>query len=128
MHVYGRRHLAVATVKFAVLAPLIAAGLYYLPNYNFLERWTAYHSALLLRLMGMEGTYGVVNGLPYVNEFQIVTECTGIQVVAIFAGILLPRASEGAWLAAIKMIRIMADSPRSDGRSRCARSNRTQSG
>ncbi len=90
MHVYGRRHLAVATVKFAALAPLIAAGLYYLPNYDFLERWTAYHSSLLLPYLGIEGTYRVLGGLPYVNEFQIVTECTGIQVVAVFAGILLP--------------------------------------
>ncbi len=96
-----------ATVKFAVLAPLIAASLYYLPNYNFLERLTAYHSALLLRLLGMEGTYGVVNGLPYVNEFQIVTECTGIQVVAVFAGILLPLPLIG-WRRKLLVIGLVA--------------------
>jgi len=77
-------------LSFAVLAPLIAAGLYYIPNYNFLERWTAYHSALLLQALGMVGTYSVVDGTPRVNEFLIVKECTGIQVVAVFAGILLP--------------------------------------
>ncbi len=51
----------------------------------------------------------MVKGIPYLNEFQIVTECTGIQVVAVFAGILVPLSAIG-WRRKLAVIDLVAAS------------------
>jgi exosortase/archaeosortase family protein len=68
----------------------LSASLYYLPNYFILEKITADHSAMLLNWIGIPAASRTVDGRAFVNEFEIERMCTGIQVTAIFAGILIP--------------------------------------
>ena len=77
-------------VVYVCIMVALSAGLYYLPNYFLLEKVTADHSAALLNWMGITATSRAVNGRAFVNEFEIERMCTGIQVTAIFAGILIP--------------------------------------
>ncbi len=74
---------------FGMIATGLSAGLYYLPDYFWLEQITAVHSAWLLNIIGVNGFAWTVDGRAYVNEFWIDRACTGIQVVAVFAGILV---------------------------------------
>ena len=68
----------------------IASALYYLPNYSWLEYATAYHSEQLLQLVGIPAIITVTSAGTMLNEFLVDKPCTGIQVVATFAGILIP--------------------------------------
>mgnify|MGYP001026403807 CR=1 FL=1 len=77
-------------VGYLVAFATIASVIYYLPNYAWLEYWTAYHSELVMRMFGMRATTTVTPAGTLLNEFLIDRPCTGIQVVATFAGILLP--------------------------------------
>jgi exosortase/archaeosortase family protein len=69
---------------------ILSASFYYLPNYFILEKITADHSAALLNWIGIPAVSHVMDGRAFVNEFEIERMCTGIQVTAIFAGILIP--------------------------------------
>jgi len=69
---------------------ILSVSLYYVPDYFILEKLTADHSALLLGWMRIPATSRVVDGRAFVNDFEIERMCTGIQVTAIFMGILLP--------------------------------------
>ena len=79
-----------AIVIYVSIMAVLSASLYYLPNYFILEKTTADHSALLLNWMGISAASRVMDGRAFVNEFEIERMCTGIQVTAIFAGILIP--------------------------------------
>lgn len=68
----------------------IASTIYYVPNYAWLESATAYHSAQVLNFFGVPAAVKVASEGVLLNEFVIDKPCTGIQVVATFAGILLP--------------------------------------
>ena len=75
---------------YAFIITALSASLYYLPNYFILEKITADHAAVLLNWIGIPATSFVKDGRACVNEFEIERMCTGIQVTAIFAGILIP--------------------------------------
>jgi len=75
---------------YVFIMAVISAGLYYLPNYFILEKITADHSAMLLNWIGIPATSLAKDGRAFVNEFEIERMCTGIQVTAVFAGILIP--------------------------------------
>jgi exosortase/archaeosortase family protein len=77
-------------VVYVLVMVVLSAGLYYLPNYFLLEKITADHSAILLNWIGIPAVSFVKDGRAFVNEFEIERMCTGIQVTAIFAGILIP--------------------------------------
>jgi exosortase/archaeosortase family protein len=77
-------------VTYVFIMAILSAGLYYLPNYFVLEKMTADHSAVLLNWIGIPAASRVVGGRAFVNEFEIERMCTGIQVTAVFAGILIP--------------------------------------
>ena len=75
---------------YVFVMAVLSASLYYLPNYFILEKVTADHSAILLNWIGIPAASRAVGSRAYVNEFEIERMCTGIQVTAIFAGILIP--------------------------------------
>jgi len=77
-------------VLYLFVAAALSASLYYLPNYFILEKITADHSAVLLNWIGIPAASLAKDGRAFVNEFEIERMCTGIQVTAIFAGILIP--------------------------------------
>ncbi len=91
-----RRLLGQNPKKYGVVAGYLAAfaaissSIYYLPNYSWLESATAYHSALLMRFFGMPAIVKVTEAGVQLNQFLVDRPCTGIQVVATFAGILIP--------------------------------------
>ena len=75
---------------YAVAAVALAAGLYYLPDYFMLEKITADSSAALLNLIGIPAESWVRDHRAFVNEFEIERMCTGVQVITVFVGILVP--------------------------------------
>ena len=75
---------------YVVLATLIILIIYYLPNYFFLEKAIADHSAFLLNSTGVQVQTKIVNESVFLENIRIVKDCTGVQVVAVFCGMLLP--------------------------------------
>ncbi|MHA2406077.1 MAG: hypothetical protein ACXACH_04920, partial [Candidatus Hermodarchaeia archaeon] len=76
---------------------------YFLPQPFFLAIPTAVVSASMLALMGIPSVSLVdwINQVVYVSvlgfqQYQIVRECTGIQVIAVFMGLILP-LPRGTW-------------------------------
>ncbi len=82
--------LILQTAIYVSSFALIAYFIYYIPNYFFLEWYTAQHSASILTAIGIPSYATAYSGMAFVNEVQIVKQCTGIQVVAVFAGFLIP--------------------------------------
>jgi exosortase/archaeosortase family protein len=67
----------------------VALIVYYLPNYFFYEKLTAEHSAVLLQLIGIKGTVWYQGDRVFLNQFEIQRMCTGVQVIAVFLGIIV---------------------------------------
>ena len=75
---------------YVIAAAVIILAIYYLPNYFFLEKATADHTAFLLNSLGMRVQTNVTNENAFLANIKIVKDCTGVQVIAVFFGILLP--------------------------------------
>lgn len=71
------------------IASAIALPLYYLPNYFFYEKLTAEHSAILMELIGIKATIWYQGNQVFLNQFEIQRMCTGVQVIAVFLGIIV---------------------------------------
>jgi len=77
-------------ILYILASLLIVVGVYYIPDYFFLERMTADHTAFLLNALGVPVQSRAVGHRAFINEIQIVKDCTGIQVLAVFLGLLIP--------------------------------------
>jgi exosortase/archaeosortase family protein len=77
-------------IPYIAAAAIIILVIYYLPNYLFLERATADHTALLLNSLGMSVQMKVINESVFLDDIKIVKDCTGVQVIAVFFGLLIP--------------------------------------
>lgn len=86
----NRRPKAVTWVLYIAIATVLSAGLYYLPDYFVFEKVTADSSSALLNWLGIAAVATVKDGRAFVNEFEIGRMCTGVQVIVVFVGILLP--------------------------------------
>ena len=75
--------------RFVGLASAIALAVYYLPDYFFYEKFTAQHSAILMELIGIKATVWFQGSKVFLNEFEIERMCTGVQVIAVFLGIVI---------------------------------------
>ena len=84
----------------------LASVIYYLPDYTILEAMVAEHSAGILNAIGVPAGTTIASNGAYVNNVQIVRECTGIQVVAVFVGLLLP-LPKVAWQLKFKAIAVL---------------------
>ena len=78
-----------ALIRVASVASIIAAVLYYLPDYFIVEKFTALHSAILMELIGIKATVWYEGSKVFLNEFEIQRMCTGVQVIAVFLGIVV---------------------------------------
>lgn len=92
-----------ALVLYLITAITITLLVYFLPQPFILAIPTAVVSAIFLSWIGIPSVALVdwVNGLVYVSvigfqQYQIVRECTGIQVIAVFMGLILP-LPRGRW-------------------------------
>jgi exosortase/archaeosortase family protein len=86
---------AYEALRFLGITSAIALALYYVPNYWFLENWTAQHSAVVMNMVGMKATVWYQGANVFVNQFEVERMCTGVQVIAVFLGIIvaLPRTA-----------------------------------
>jgi exosortase/archaeosortase family protein len=75
---------------YVSLAITIILIVYYLPNYYFLESTIAFHSSALLSFIGLQAPVRFVDGFAFVGNYVVVRDCTGIQVMAVFLGLILP--------------------------------------
>ncbi len=76
-------------LRFAGIVCSIALALYYLPDYFFYEKLTAEHSVFLMGMIGIKGTVWYQGSRVFLNEFEIERMCTGVQVIAVFLGIIV---------------------------------------
>jgi exosortase/archaeosortase family protein len=76
-------------VRILGITSVIAVVLYYLPNYFFLEKLTAEHSAIVMELIGIKATVWYQGDQVFLNQFEIQRMCTGVQVIAVFLGIII---------------------------------------
>jgi exosortase/archaeosortase family protein len=90
-----QRAMAFEASRFLAITAAIALGVYYIPNYWFLENWTAQHSAMVMNMIGMKATVWYQGNSVFVNQFDVERMCTGVQVIAVFLGIIvaLPRTA-----------------------------------
>ena len=96
-------------IVYIVIAISIILTVYYLPNYFFLEKATADHTALLLNVFGVNVQSRSTNTAAFIDEIKIVKDCTGIQVFAVFLGLLLPlpKASVGRKAATLIVLSLI---------------------
>jgi exosortase/archaeosortase family protein len=90
------------------IASIIALVLYYLPNYYLYEKIVAENSAAFMQLIGIKATVWTQGQRVFLNEFEIQRMCTGIQVVAVFLGIIVavPKVSLGKKLLAFSTVAV----------------------
>jgi exosortase/archaeosortase family protein len=102
------RERIIAIARFAGISSTIAIALYYIPNYFFLEKLTADHSAILMGLIGMKATVWVQGSRVFLNEFEIERMCTGVQVITVFLGILvaIPKVAVKKRVAALALVAV----------------------
>lgn len=77
-------------IPYIAAASIIILTIYYLPNYLFLEKATADHAAFLLDSLGMSVHTKVISEDVFLANIRIVKDCTGVQVIAVFFGMLIP--------------------------------------
>ncbi|MBS7655947.1 exosortase/archaeosortase family protein [Candidatus Bathyarchaeota archaeon] len=81
----------VLKILFYVLAfTIISFTIYFLPDYSFLKAAIAEHSTGVLNAIGIKSNFFVLNNRAFVNQIEIVKECTGAQVIAVFSGLIIP--------------------------------------
>ena len=76
-------------LRFIGITSVIALAVYYIPNYWFLENWTAQQSAMVMNIVGMKATVWYQGNDVFVNQFDVQRMCTGVQVIAVFLGIII---------------------------------------
>ena len=84
-----RREVTLTAVQFLAVASTIAIVLYYLPNYYMYKEVVAHNSQTLMQAIGINGVTWSQGGKVFLNEFEIQRMCTGVQVIAVFLGIVV---------------------------------------
>jgi exosortase/archaeosortase family protein len=77
-------------ILYVAAATIIILVVFYVPNYFFLEKAIAHHTAFLLNSLGIHVETKIVGADVFLDDIKIVKDCTGIQVIAVFSGLLLP--------------------------------------
>ena len=86
----------------------IALAVYYIPNYFFYEQITAAHSAMLMELIGIKATVWTRGDQVFLNQFEIQRMCTGVQVIAVFLGLIvaMPKTAIRKRIAAFGIVAV----------------------
>jgi exosortase/archaeosortase family protein len=72
------------------LVTFIILFVYYVPDYYFLEVAVAEPSSAVLSIVGVQAPVHFASGVVLVGNYSVARECTGIQVMAVFLGLILP--------------------------------------
>lgn len=93
-------------ILYIVIAILVTLVVYFLPDIYFsfyLAIPTAYFSSIMLNGLGVPLPFyvdwanaGVFVGNTAGHSYQIIKDCTGVQVIAVFAGLIFP-LPRGTW-------------------------------
>lgn len=83
-------------VIYVSLAITITLLVYYIPNYYFLKSSIATFSSSILSLLGLSAPIQNFESHVILGNYEIVKECTGIQVIAVFLGLIVP-FPKGSW-------------------------------
>ncbi len=88
-------------ILYIVIAILVTVIVYFLPDIYFsfyLAIPTAYFSSIMLNGLGVPAPFVVdwVQTGVFVGNYQIIKDCTGVQVIAVFAGLIFP-LPRGPW-------------------------------
>jgi exosortase/archaeosortase family protein len=75
--------------RFVGIASIVALAVYYVPNYFLLEKVIAENSAVVMGFIGIKATVWYLGNRVFLNQFEIQRMCTGVQVVAVFLGIIV---------------------------------------
>ena len=94
-------------IIYISLAVTIILLVYYFPNYYFLESAIASHSSMILSSLGFQAPARFVDGLAFVGNYSVVRDCTGIQVMAVFLGLILPLPKVG-WAKKVLALSLLA--------------------
>jgi exosortase/archaeosortase family protein len=103
-----QRQKATQIMRVLGITSVIALALYYIPNYFFYEKLTAEHSAVLMGLIGIKANVWYQGNRVFLNEFEIQRMCTGVQVIAVFLGIIvaMPRVAVRKRLMAFGIVAV----------------------
>ncbi len=71
------------------IASIVALVVYYIPNYFLLEKVIAEHSAVVMGWIGIKASVWYMGDRVFLNQFEIQRMCTGVQVIAVFLGIVV---------------------------------------
>jgi exosortase/archaeosortase family protein len=82
-------------VIYVSLAVTIMLIVYYVPDYYYLESTIANHCSIILSQLGYRASVQLVDGFALVGNYVVARECTGIQVAAVFLGLILPLPKVG---------------------------------
>jgi len=77
-------------VIYTSLAIAITLLVYYIPNYYLLKSSIASFSSSILSFLGLSAPIQYIDGYVILGNYEIVRECTGVQVMAVFLGLILP--------------------------------------
>lgn len=84
-----QKQQAFEVLRVLGIASGIALAVYYIPNYFLLEKVIAEHSAVLMGIIGIKATVWYLGDRVFLNQFEIQRMCTGVQVIAVFLGIVV---------------------------------------
>lgn len=103
---HPQRQKTIEVLQVLGIASAIALAVYYLPNYFFYEKLTAEHSAILMELIGIKATIWYQGNQVFLNQFAIQRMCTGVQVIAVFLGIIvaMPKVTIKKRLTALAIV------------------------
>ena len=85
----NRLQVALNVSRYLAVASTIAIALYYLPNYYLYEKIVAENSAALMQFIGIKPTVWTHGNQVFLNQFEIQRMCTGVQVIAVFLGLIV---------------------------------------
>jgi exosortase/archaeosortase family protein len=94
-------------ILYLVFVSLFILVFYYISDYFYLKVLTAFHSSLLLEHLFLIPNHPqVVGNKVFINDFEIIRECTGIQAIVVFVGLVLfvPRGSWGKKVLSLALI------------------------
>jgi exosortase/archaeosortase family protein len=77
-------------VIYVSLAITITLVVYYIPSYYILKSSIATFSSSILSLLGLSAPIQHIEGQVILGTYEIIRDCTGVQVFAVFLGLILP--------------------------------------
>lgn len=76
-------------LRYVVCASLIALFIYVVASLLPVEKWTSHFTARLVTFLGIPATSYAEHGRIYLEYLQISIDCTALEIIALFLGLIL---------------------------------------